>query len=59
MIERPTMKPYTMRANQSFTEQLHISPRLDAAHIFPTPIGIGVPDQTTRTLEPEPCLEKQ
>jgi hypothetical protein len=36
MIERPTMKPYTMLANQSFTEHLHISPRLDAAHIFPT-----------------------
>jgi hypothetical protein len=30
------MKQYTMRANHSFTEHLHISPRLDAAHIFPT-----------------------
>jgi hypothetical protein len=36
MIERPTMKQYTMCANQSFTEHLHISPRLNAAHIFLT-----------------------
>jgi hypothetical protein len=36
MIKRPTMKPYTMCANQSFTKHLHISLRLNAVHIFLT-----------------------